>query len=85
MKDPKCISCGSCGMPMKEPQDFALQNRASLYCSHCTDESGELLSYEQILAINAKYYMKSQGISESAALKLAADLLATKPAWKRGN
>lgn len=85
MKDSKCISCGSCGMPMKEPEDFALQNRASIYCSHCTDNNGKLLPYEQILAINIKYYMKSQGISESAAVRLATDLLAMKPAWKRGN
>jgi len=85
MADLKCISCGSCGMPMRESGDFALGNVASLYCSHCTDEEGKLLPYETVLKSNVHYYMSSQGIDESAATELAKNLLSTKPAWKRSH
>lgn len=85
MIDLKCISCGSCGMPMKESKDFALGNLRSLYCSHCTDAEGKLLPYEEVLKLTVSYYIKSQGISEIAARDMAITLLATKVAWKKGH
>src|SRR6266481_5417094 len=33
----KCISCGSCGMPMEKPEDFALGDVTQPYCAWCTD------------------------------------------------
>lgn len=78
----RCKSCSSCGFPMEKPEDFAMSNVISLYCSHCTNEQGELLPYETILQANVRYYMDSQGIAEQAALAMAKNLLATMPAWK---
>ena len=67
----KCISCGSCGMPMEKPEDFALGDVTQPYCSYCTDARGKLLPYEQ-----------SQGVTAEAAKRLAQALLADMPAWR---
>lgn len=78
----KCESCNSCGMPMENQEDFALGNVESSYCKYCVDEKGQLLPYETILENNAHYLKESQGVTESAATKMATDLLKTMPAWK---
>jgi len=78
----KCTSCNSCGMPLKNKEDFALGNSASTLCRYCVDETGTLLPYDIILKNNAHYYSESQGLTEQAAKKMAADLLKTMPAWK---
>jgi hypothetical protein len=69
-------------MPMEKTEDFALGNAASDYCQYCTDTKGDLLPYDKVLAMNAKYYMESQGITADAANKMAANLLKSQPAWK---
>jgi len=33
----KCPSCGSCGMPLEKPEDFALGDVTRAYCRYCTD------------------------------------------------
>lgn len=78
----KCIACSSCGYPMTKPEHHALNNINSEYCPHCTDAEGKLLPYEIILENNISYYQSSQGISESAARKMAVETLSTLPAWK---
>ncbi len=78
----KCISCGSCGMPMEKPDDFALGDVTRPYCSYCTDARGELLPYEQVLDTNARIYEQSQGVTPEAAKRLAQALLADMPAWR---
>ena len=78
----KCISCGSCGMPMEKPEDFALGDVTQAYCSYCTDARGKLLPYEQVLDINARIYEQSQGVTSEAAKRLAQALLADMPAWR---
>jgi len=78
----KCISCGSCGMPMEKPEDFALGDVTQPYCSYCTDARGKLLPYEQVLDINARIYEQSQGVTSEAAKRLARALLADMPAWR---
>lgn len=78
----KCPACGSCGMPLEKPEDFALGDPKSLYCSACTDRKGKLLPYEEIVAMNAQYYVQSQGITPNAANRMARALLDGMPAWK---
>lgn len=79
----KCKSCCSCGMPMEQIEDFSLGNTQSDFCKYCTDEKGKLLPFETILKANADYLKESQGITNSAALKMATDLLRAQPAWKQ--
>jgi hypothetical protein len=78
----KCPSCDSCGMPLEKPADYALGDVTRPYCSYCTDARGQLLSYEQVLETNTRYYVESQGISAAAAQRMAEALLADKPAWR---
>ena len=78
----KCISCGSCGMPMEKPEDFALGDVTQPYCSYCTDARGKLLPYEQVLETNAQSYEATQGVTPEAAKRLAQALLADMPAWR---
>lgn len=78
----KCKSCGSCGMPMEKTEDFALGDTNHTYCRYCTDPAGKLLPYDDILAMNAKYYVESQGITAAAANTMAAEMLKSQPAWK---
>lgn len=79
---PKCKSCSSCGMPLEKPEDFALGDAKSDYCRYCTDSTGKLLPYETVLKANSDYFQESQGLTQSAALKMAKDLLHSQPAWK---
>lgn len=79
---PRCESCNSCGMPLKNDEDFSMGDTSGIYCKYCTDESGKLLSYDAILKMNADYFKESQGLTEQAAIKMAKNLLQSQPAWK---
>jgi hypothetical protein len=70
-------------MPMEKIEDFALGRRDQDYCRYCTDEQGRLLSYAQILAMNANFYVESQGLTENAAQKMADECLRSQPAWRQ--
>ena len=78
----KCVSCGSCGFPMENAEDFALGDPSQPYCRYCTDGRGGLLSYDEVLATNARHYVVTQGVSPQAAQTMAAALLAVMPAWR---
>ncbi len=78
----KCPACGSCGMPMEKPEDFALGDVTRPYCRYCTDAHGELLPYEQVLETNAGFYVDSQGVTRAAAIEMARAMLADQPAWR---
>lgn len=69
-------------MPMEKKEDFALADESQKYCRYCTDQTGKLLPFDNILKMNADYYVQSQGLTIDAAKKMAADLLKNQPAWK---
>lgn len=81
MSDDLCPSCGSCGFPMRVPEDFAGGRTDAAYCSTCGDDSGALRPYDEVLRANAEYLVREQGIDTGAARELARALLATMPAW----
>jgi len=78
----KCPACGSCGMPLEKPEDYALGDVTRPYCRYCTDARGELLPYEQVLETNKRFYVESQGITPEAATRMAREMLADMPAWR---
>jgi len=83
-----CISCGSCGMPLTQAEDFALSDMNSSFCKHCVDDKGKLLDFEKILKGTAKFYVDSQGINLETATQMAKEMLLEMPVWKkpgRGN
>jgi hypothetical protein len=78
----KCASCASCGFPLHEPSDFASGDPLSIYCAGCVDSEGRLKSYEEVLAMNARWLEENQGLDASAARRMAVALMAELPAWK---
>ena len=77
-----CPSCYSCGMPLEKLSDHALGDINQKFCSFCTDGQGNLKPYEEILKEMANFLVHSQGIDQSAALKIADDILIKQPEWK---
>lgn len=77
-----CRSCGSCGFPMRSPDDYAGRDPAAAYCSTCAHESGALKPYDEVVQANAAYLVREQGLDMHAAREMARALLASMPAWR---
>ena len=77
-----CRSCGSCGFPMRHPEDFAGGDPDAAYCTTCAHENGALRPYEEVVQANAAYLVREQGIDMGAAREMARALLASMPAWQ---
>lgn len=84
MPDIHCISCGSCGFPMAAPEDFAGGRPGASFCSTCANDDGDLKSYDEVLALNADYLVRQQGLDPLAARDMANTLLMSMPAWRTG-
>lgn len=76
-----CRSCGSCGFPMRTPEDFAGGNLAAAYCSTCAEPGGQLRPFDDVVAANAAYFVREQGVDSAAARDMARALLLSQPAW----
>ncbi|MGL4576387.1 MAG: zinc ribbon domain-containing protein [Burkholderiaceae bacterium] len=79
-----CKSCGSCGFPMRTPQDHAGGNVDADICSTCGQSNGTLKPFDDAVEANAAYLVNEQGIDMQAARAMARALLASMPAWKSG-
>ena len=77
--------CQSCGMPMRNQQDFGGGKLDSDYCVHCTDAEGKLKPYEVVLENMKNFALRSMGVSEAEALKMAEEGMAKQPAWQNLN
>jgi hypothetical protein len=78
----KCIACG---MPMKNPEDFAMGDSEKDYCLYCTHPDGTMQSYEEKLISLTSFIIKTQGIDETAANSAAKTMMAKLPAWQLEN
>ena len=74
-------SCSSCGMPMRNDQDFGGGRLDNEYCVHCTDVEGNLKPYETVLANLQAFAIRNMGVSETEALKMAQEGMSKLPAW----
>ena len=74
--------CEACGMPLTEPKEFAQGWPDNPYCVYCTDDKGNLKSYDDVLVGYANYIMTQKGNSLEEAKKIAAEAMAKLPAWK---
>jgi catechol 2,3-dioxygenase-like lactoylglutathione lyase family enzyme len=69
-------SCGSCGMPLTDAK------AGQMYCKHCTDESGKLRPYAQVLeGTISGYFMALKKLPRTEAETAARAHLAKMPAW----
>jgi hypothetical protein len=77
--------CQSCGMPMRNQQDFGGGLLDNQYCVHCTDAEGKLKPYEVVLENMKNFAIRSMGVSEAEAFKMAQEGMAKQPAWQNIN
>lgn len=77
--------CIACGMPMKEPADFAMGDIEKDYCVHCARPDGTMQSYEEKLGSLAAFIVKTQGLDRQVAVHAARKMMAGLPAWKECN
>lgn len=78
----KCIACG---MPMKNPEDFAMADSEKDYCKYCARPDGTMQSYEEKLNSLTGFIVKTQGIDDEAANSAAKSMMAKLSAWKLEN
>jgi uncharacterized glyoxalase superfamily protein PhnB len=72
----KLGECQSCGMPLTDAQP------GQMYCQYCTDESGRLRPFEQVLeGTITGYFMGMHGMQRPDADKAARAHLSKMPAW----
>ncbi|MBP2643468.1 MAG: putative zinc ribbon domain containing protein [Firmicutes bacterium] len=74
--------CIACGMPMKNPEDFAMGDTRKDYCRYCCRPDGTMQSYEEKLISLTNFIVKTQGLEESAASSAAKSMMVKLPAWK---
>lgn len=83
MSPEHCPSCGSCGFPMRQREDFAGGRPDAAYCSTCGDDDGALRPWPEVLQANAAYLVREQGLDPAAAQAMADALLSRMPAWQQ--
>ncbi|AIF53199.1 zinc ribbon domain-containing protein [Pelosinus sp. UFO1] len=74
--------CIACGMPMKNPEDFAMGDSEKEYCRYCSRPDGIMQSYEEKLDSLTSFIVKTQGLEVKAANIAAKSMMDKLPAWK---
>ncbi|MBP2651378.1 MAG: putative zinc ribbon domain containing protein [Firmicutes bacterium] len=74
--------CIACGMPMKNPEDFAMGDSKKDYCRYCSRPDGTMQSYSEKLISLTDFIIKTQGLEENAAQAAAKSMMRKLPAWK---
>jgi hypothetical protein len=69
-------------MPLTKPEEYGQGWPDNPYCVYCTDDDGNLKSYEEVLLGFANYVMKEKGGPLEDAKKIAAAEMSRLPAWK---
>lgn len=75
-------TCIACGMPMEKTSGFAANDQNKDYCVHCSRPDGEMQSFEEKKENLTKFIVRTQGFDESAAGKIAENMMRKLPAWK---
>jgi hypothetical protein len=74
--------CESCGMPMRQIQDFGGQHEKNKYCRYCTNEKGELKDFETKFQEMVSFITSRMNVSQATAERVARENMAKMPAWK---
>ena len=74
--------CIACGMPMREPADYAMGDTGRDYCKYCMRPDGTMQSYEEKLESMTGFLVRTQGLDQGVAENTAKEMLAKLPAWK---
>ena len=72
----KLETCQSCAMPLADAAP------GQMYCGHCTNDAGELKSYEEVFeGTVVGFFMGMQKMDRASAEAAAKEHLAKMPAW----
>ena len=74
-------NCLSCGMPMTKVEDFGGNNPANVHCAHCSNEDGNLKSYDEVLEGMTNFMIASQNMDRQTARNAAKEYMTKMPAW----
>jgi hypothetical protein len=78
----KTKSCISCGMPLRSATDHPRGDTSTDYCVNCARPDGTLKSYDEALAGMSGFLRHTQGLDETVARRMAAEMMAKMPAWQ---
>ncbi|NLM49974.1 MAG: AraC family transcriptional regulator [Clostridiaceae bacterium] len=76
-------TCIACGMPMRDISDFAGGDTTKDYCVHCDRPDGQMQTFEEKKESLKNFIVKTQGLDETAALKVAENMMRKLPAWEK--
>jgi hypothetical protein len=67
---------------MRNVEEHAMQDPTRDYCVHCARPDGSRKSYDEVLDGFSAFLQRTQGLDSQIARNTAANMLATRPAWK---
>ncbi len=71
---------------MENVGNFGAMNPDNEYCSHCSDDTGNLaVSFEKVVSHYTSDFVKRRGLNEGQARKLAEEFVSKLPAWTVAN
>lgn len=74
-------NCIACGMPMKNPDDFAVGDVNKNYCKFCCREDGSMQSYEEKLESMTHFISETKNIDHASAKNKAKNIMSNLAAW----
>ena len=74
----KEVFCLSCGIPLSMHE---AKCNSEEHCKYCTNENGELLSWEVLVERIAKHFYTWQKMSHEESRRRAIRYLTSMPAW----
>lgn len=75
-------SCIACGMPMERVEDYPGGDEKKDYCRHCARPDGSLRSYDEAVYGMSQWMIRTQGLDEKVARKMAIETMSRLPAWQ---
>jgi len=74
--------CESCGISFKSINEYSNKTLETKYCNYCTDNQGNLKSYNEKLTDFKNLLLKNNNYGEEQAKKIAKIKMKQFPAWK---
>jgi len=76
------VVCESCGMPMRQKEEFGGGIVGNKYCTHCTTPEGVLKSFDEIVQNLKNLIVSRMDVQAEEALEMAKKNLVKMPAWQ---
>jgi len=80
--DKKMKKCIACGMSMKKPEDFAMNDESKDYCARCSHPDGSMKYFDEQEEGMTYFFIKTQGLDRETAEGAALSMMKKLPARK---